>query len=105
MSLHGFRDYYCPRLLDYFLIVGSQKHISNETHLCNPVILKQFPPIGHDDFPLPPETVYFCQPDPPTSDINSFSSVGKLLLLSFRIRLFYLHLPIRTKIGRDMESV
>lgn len=63
MASSGCAEYYCQRLLDYFLIVGPQKNIENEAGLDKTVILKQFPPLEHEDFPLPPETVYFCQPD------------------------------------------
>ncbi|VDK21867.1 unnamed protein product [Taenia asiatica] len=68
MASSGFAEYYCQRLLDYFLIIGPQKNTENETGLYKTTILKQFPPLEHEDFPLPPETVYFCQPDPLTRE-------------------------------------
>lgn len=63
MALPGSAEYYCPRLLDYFLIIGPQKNVENVTDPYKGAILKQFPPLEHEDFPLPLETVYFCQPD------------------------------------------
>ncbi|VDP47705.1 unnamed protein product [Echinostoma caproni] len=54
---------FCPRLVDYIVLVGT--HSSNRTSYSvqNPVILNRFPPIDHDDFVLPPDVALFCQPD------------------------------------------
>lgn len=54
---------FCPRLVDYVVLVGS--HSSNRTSYCvqNPVILNRFPPLDHKDFVLPPDVALFCQPD------------------------------------------
>ncbi|THD19986.1 MAP kinase-activating death domain protein [Fasciola hepatica] len=56
------RDF-CPRFVDYIVLVGS--HSSNRTSYAvqNPVILNRFPPLDHDDFILPPDVALFCQPD------------------------------------------
>ncbi|VDL98872.1 unnamed protein product [Schistocephalus solidus] len=60
--------FFSPRLIDYFVIVGSQGHNGNFGCENRPKILKIFPPVEHEDFSLPNETVYFCQPD----DASSF---------------------------------
>ncbi|TPP65410.1 MAP kinase-activating death domain protein [Fasciola gigantica] len=54
---------FCPRFVDYIVLVGS--HSSNRTSYAvqNPVILNRFPPLDHDDFILPPDVALFCQPD------------------------------------------
>ncbi|VDN97198.1 unnamed protein product [Rodentolepis nana] len=75
MSVVGSSEYYCPRLLDYFLIIGPRKHEESGNQLYESAILKQYPPIEHEDFPLPIETVHFCQPDPLTRhDIQTYFS-------------------------------
>ncbi len=55
--------YFCPRLVDYFLIVGPPENLSYSDSQQKSEILKQYPPIDYEDFVLPPETVFFCQPD------------------------------------------
>ncbi|KAM3172720.1 hypothetical protein ACTXT7_013954 [Hymenolepis weldensis] len=84
MALTGSSEYYCPRLLDYFLIIGPKKCEESGNQLYESAILKQYPPIEHEDFPLPIETVHFCQPDPLTRDDiqNYFSSDSSSFLFT-----------------------
>ncbi|THD22209.1 putative Map-kinase activating death domain protein [Fasciola hepatica] len=53
----------CPRLLDYFAIVGCQNAAKNIDCLQDPQILRCYPQDSHSDFELPKEVVYFCQPE------------------------------------------
>ena len=48
----------CPRLVDYLCIVGSNSHGDP-----SPQLLARYPHTDHQDFPLPRDMVYFCQPD------------------------------------------
>ena len=72
----GSRSHFCPRLVDYIAIVGSRgaaaAAASAEIHSINsyasssiqvPELLRRYPPEDHKDFPLPPDIVYFCQPE------------------------------------------
>lgn len=79
MAFGGSSEFCCPRLLDYFLVVGPQKHVEKRASPYKSAILKQYPPVDHEDFPLPIETVHFCQPDPLThnEDHNYLSAVHK----------------------------
>lgn len=49
------------RLVDYVIFVGVRKPTldSSET----PELLRRFPQKDHDDFPLPADIVFFCQPE------------------------------------------
>uniref|UniRef100_UPI003590007C MAP kinase-activating death domain protein isoform X2 n=2 Tax=Myxine glutinosa TaxID=7769 RepID=UPI003590007C len=52
----------CPRLLDYLLVVGARKprgDLVSQT----PELLRRLPVADHAAFPLPPDVVYFCQPE------------------------------------------
>lgn len=63
--------YFCPRLLDYIILVGpraaksSDGRVSPElgSHHRIPHLLRRFPCSEHSDFPLPPDVVIFCQPE------------------------------------------
>ncbi|XP_049544496.1 MAP kinase-activating death domain protein isoform X1 [Anopheles darlingi] len=72
------RDALCPRLIDYLAIVGARgTHVSRSGNGCTmrtagaatqssvqlPELLRRYPPMDHDDFPLPLDMVYFCQPE------------------------------------------
>uniref|UniRef100_A0A182J2M8 MAP kinase-activating death domain protein n=1 Tax=Anopheles atroparvus TaxID=41427 RepID=A0A182J2M8_ANOAO len=78
------RDALCPRLIDYLAIVGARTthHASNraggtgnatatvgsassgtQSSVQLPELLRRYPPTDHDDFPLPLDMVYFCQPE------------------------------------------
>ncbi|XP_035783817.1 MAP kinase-activating death domain protein-like isoform X2 [Anopheles albimanus] len=72
------RDALCPRLIDYLAIVGARAtHVSRsgnggtmgpigaatQSSVQLPELLRRYPPMDHDDFPLPLDMVYFCQPE------------------------------------------
>lgn len=54
--------YFCPRLLDYIVIVGV-KQPSNNNSVSAPELLRRYPVEDHKDFPLPLDVVFFCQPE------------------------------------------
>ena len=55
--------YFCPRLLDYLLIVGSRHPNRNNMVAQTPELLRRYPLEDHRDFALPPDVVFFCQPE------------------------------------------
>ncbi|KAI1309467.1 MAP kinase-activating death domain protein [Halotydeus destructor] len=56
------RKHFCPRLVDYIAIVGArQPSAGYSVHV--PELLRRYPPDDHKDFPLPPDVVFFCQPE------------------------------------------
>jgi len=57
------KKYFCPRLLDYILIVGSRHPNRNDSVVQTPELLRRYPRDDHGDFPLPPDVVFFCQPE------------------------------------------
>ncbi|XP_041471516.1 MAP kinase-activating death domain protein-like isoform X4 [Lytechinus variegatus] len=57
------KEYLCPRLLDYILIVGARRPNNNNDVAQTPELLRRFPREDHEDFPLPKDVVYFCQPE------------------------------------------
>jgi len=57
------KKYFCPRLLDYILIVGSRHPNRNDSVVQTPELLRRYPLDDHSDFPLPPDVVFFCQPE------------------------------------------
>uniref|UniRef100_A0A182MA49 MAP kinase-activating death domain protein n=1 Tax=Anopheles culicifacies TaxID=139723 RepID=A0A182MA49_9DIPT len=72
------RDSLCPRLIDYLAIVGARtSHVArsgagnvgsasgsaSQSSVQLPELLRRYPPMDHDDFPLPLDMVYFCQPE------------------------------------------
>lgn len=56
------KKYFSPRLLDYIVIVGSRAASASQS-VQIPELLRRYPPEDHKDFPLPPDVVYFCQPE------------------------------------------
>ncbi|XP_044125524.1 MAP kinase-activating death domain protein isoform X3 [Bufo gargarizans] len=52
----------CPRLLDYLVIVGARQP-SSDSVAQTPELLRRYPLEDHTDFPLPPDVVFFCQPE------------------------------------------
>ncbi|CAL8096135.1 unnamed protein product [Calicophoron daubneyi] len=54
---------FCPRLVDYVVLVGSHSPSRNHVNVQTPVILNRFPPNDHADFFLPPDVALFCQPE------------------------------------------
>uniref|UniRef100_A0A182PV08 MAP kinase-activating death domain protein n=1 Tax=Anopheles epiroticus TaxID=199890 RepID=A0A182PV08_9DIPT len=72
------RDSLCPRLIDYLAIVGARTTVvarsgtgnvgpaptsASQSSVQLPELLRRYPPMDHDDFPLPLDMVYFCQPE------------------------------------------
>ncbi len=55
--------YFCPRLLDYIVIVGSRNPNRNNSVAQTPELLRRYPLEDHKDFLLPPDVVFFCQPE------------------------------------------
>ncbi|NP_001363551.1 MAP kinase-activating death domain protein isoform 41 [Homo sapiens] len=53
---------FCPRLLDYLVIVGA-RHPSSDSVAQTPELLRRYPLEDHTEFPLPPDVVFFCQPE------------------------------------------
>ncbi|XP_058237801.1 MAP kinase-activating death domain protein isoform X24 [Hemibagrus wyckioides] len=52
----------CQRLLDYLVVVGARQP-SSESVAQTPQLLRRYPLEDHSDFPLPPDVVFFCQPE------------------------------------------
>uniref|UniRef100_A0A3P8Z8T4 MAP kinase-activating death domain protein n=1 Tax=Esox lucius TaxID=8010 RepID=A0A3P8Z8T4_ESOLU len=52
----------CPRLLDYLVVVGARQP-STDSGSQTPQLLRRYPLEDHPDFPLPPDVVFFCQPE------------------------------------------
>ncbi|GBP63223.1 MAP kinase-activating death domain protein [Eumeta japonica] len=59
------KQYLCPRLVDYLTIVGARPYTSGKglSPVQAPELLRRYPLTNHDDFPLPLDMVYFCQPE------------------------------------------
>ncbi|KAL4225762.1 hypothetical protein ACF0H5_016451 [Mactra antiquata] len=57
------KKYFCPRLLDYIVIVGSRHHNNNNNVAQTPELLRRYPLEDHADFPLPTDVIFFCQPE------------------------------------------
>ncbi|XP_031781606.1 MAP kinase-activating death domain protein isoform X3 [Nasonia vitripennis] len=58
------KKFLCPRLVDYLAIVGArQPPPSSRQSIQVPELLRRYPVEDHKDFPLPPDMVYFCQPE------------------------------------------
>lgn len=73
--------FFCPRLLDYVCVVGQRGRSTEQRALQMPELLRRYPPEEHADFSLPPDLVFFCQPEGCVSsadrklsarDLNSF---------------------------------
>ncbi|XP_058858804.1 MAP kinase-activating death domain protein-like isoform X8 [Acipenser ruthenus] len=52
----------CPRLLDYLIVVGARQP-SSDSVVQTPELLRRYPLEDHHEFPLPPDVVFFCQPE------------------------------------------
>ena len=57
------QKYFCPRLIDYVVIVGARYPNRNNNVAQTPEMLRRYPMEDHSDFPLPPDVVFFCQPE------------------------------------------
>ncbi|KAG8431825.1 hypothetical protein GDO86_019828, partial [Hymenochirus boettgeri] len=58
----GLRKKQCPRLLDYLVIIGARQP-SSDSIAQTPELLRRYPLEDHPEFPLPPDVVFFCQPE------------------------------------------
>ncbi|XP_041445792.1 MAP kinase-activating death domain protein isoform X22 [Xenopus laevis] len=58
----GQRKKPCPRLLDYLVIIGARQP-SSDSISQTPELLRRYPLEDHPEFPLPPDVVFFCQPE------------------------------------------
>ncbi|CAF1236792.1 unnamed protein product [Adineta steineri] len=57
------KRYFSPRLLDYVIIVGC-RHPNKHNHVTQtPELLRRYPLEDHKDFALPPDVIFFCQPE------------------------------------------
>ncbi|XP_013382083.1 MAP kinase-activating death domain protein-like [Lingula anatina] len=54
---------FCPRLVDYLIIVGSRHPSRNNSVASTPELLRRYPDVDHPDFALAPDIVFFCQPE------------------------------------------
>ncbi|XP_048828295.1 LOW QUALITY PROTEIN: MAP kinase-activating death domain protein-like [Brienomyrus brachyistius] len=52
----------CSRLLDYLAVVGARQP-SSDSVAQTPQLLRRYPLEDHADFALPPDVVFFCQPE------------------------------------------
>ncbi|KAM5138618.1 MAP kinase-activating death domain protein isoform 4-T4 [Mantella aurantiaca] len=52
----------CPRLLDYLVIIGARQP-SSDSIAQTPELLRRYPLEDYHEFPLPPDVVFFCQPE------------------------------------------
>lgn len=55
--------YFCPRLIDYIVVVGNANPIPDSETPLEPQILRRYPADDHKDFILPLDTAFFCQPE------------------------------------------
>ncbi|XP_022664675.1 MAP kinase-activating death domain protein-like isoform X3 [Varroa destructor] len=53
--------YFCPRLVDYLVVVGASSNHHKKVQL--PKLLRRYPITDHQDFALPHDVCYFCQPE------------------------------------------
>jgi len=49
------------RLVEYVIAVGLKRPQIDSTQ--SPELLRKYPDVDHKDFPLPPDVVFFCQPE------------------------------------------
>jgi hypothetical protein len=57
------KRYFSPRLVDYVIIVGC-RHPNKHNHITQtPELLRRYPLEDHKDFALPPDVIFFCQPE------------------------------------------
>ena len=57
------KPFFCPRLVDYIIVVGSRHPSRNNSVAQTPELLRRYPMEDHKDFILPPDVVFFCQPE------------------------------------------
>lgn len=57
------KRYFSPRLVDYVILVGC-RHPNKFNHVTQtPELLRRYPLVDHKDFALPPDVIFFCQPE------------------------------------------
>lgn len=57
------KRYFSPRLLDYVIVVGC-RHPNKHNHITQTSeLLRRYPLEDHKDFALPPDVIFFCQPE------------------------------------------
>ena len=57
------KRYFSPRLVDYVILVGC-RHPNKYNHITQtPELLRRYPLEDHKDFALPPDVIFFCQPE------------------------------------------
>ena len=57
------KRYFSPRLVDYVILVGC-RHPNKFNHITQtPELLRRYPLEDHKDFALPPDVIFFCQPE------------------------------------------
>ena len=59
------------RLIDYVVVVGVRQPSLDKTE--TPELLRRFPQKDHEDFPLPADVVFFCQPEACNTVCKKFS--------------------------------
>uniref|UniRef100_A0A5K3ENR5 MAP kinase-activating death domain protein n=1 Tax=Mesocestoides corti TaxID=53468 RepID=A0A5K3ENR5_MESCO len=52
-----------PRLIDYVVFVGKRHPSRHGQPVSQPELLRVYPPQNHDDFALPSDVIFFCQPE------------------------------------------
>ena len=57
------KRYFSPRLVDYVILVGC-RHPNKYNYVTQtPELLRRYPLEDHKDFALPPDVIFFCQPE------------------------------------------
>ena len=57
------KRYFSPRLVDYLIIVGCRQPNEYNCVTQTPELLRRYPLEDHKDFALPPDVIFFCQPE------------------------------------------
>lgn len=57
------KRYFSPRLVDYVILVGCRHPNKNNYVTQTPELLRRYPLEDHKDFALPPDVIFFCQPE------------------------------------------
>ncbi|CAI4223935.1 unnamed protein product [Auanema sp. JU1783] len=83
----------CPRLIDYFVIVGTRSRKSpdkvqiepGEVSHSYPEILRRYPSNNHSDFPLPAEVAVFCQPEGCSTLLSTTWPIARSTFFMFQL--------------------
>ena len=57
------KRYFSPRLVDYVILVGCRQPNKYNHVIQTPELLRRYPLEDHKDFALPPDVIFFCQPE------------------------------------------